>query len=252
MTEGRDDAIYSPRTQKAAVTVAQRIARDIVRQQLEPGDRLDPEREMLAEFGVGRGTLREALRLLEFQGVLAMKPGPGGGPVVLRPSATHLADTFQLIFQLNHTPYSHVIEARTHLEPLICGLAADKISPARLTDLEESVLRMEAGLDDIYEFRESNRQFHRILAEASENALFEYLVESLLGILDGMAMGISYAPRRREAVLDAHRAILAAVARRDPAEARSLMHAHVAEHALHATVKFPEAVEQTIAWGSDR
>ena len=63
------------RPPKAAMLVAQRIVRDIVPGGLRPGDVLPPERAMLATYETGRGTLREALRLLEFQGVITLKPG---------------------------------------------------------------------------------------------------------------------------------------------------------------------------------
>ena len=77
--------------QKTAVLVAQRIIRNAIRSGLEVGGSLPLEKTMLKMYDTGRGTLREALRLLEFQGVIALKPGPGGGPVLLDPDASHLA-----------------------------------------------------------------------------------------------------------------------------------------------------------------
>ena len=64
---------------KTAMIVARRIVRDIDRLSLQPGDKLPPERVMLEEYQVGRGTLRESLRFLELQGIISLKPGPGGG-----------------------------------------------------------------------------------------------------------------------------------------------------------------------------
>src|SRR5437660_9252231 len=93
-TRERSEALMSispNRPPKAAMLVAQRIVRHIVRGNLQAGDLLPPERVMLETYQTGRGTLREALRLLEFQGVIALKPGPRGGPVVLNPDASHLA-----------------------------------------------------------------------------------------------------------------------------------------------------------------
>ena len=68
------------RTVKASERVAQEIVRDIVRRGLETGDRLPLEAAMVEEYGVSRTSLREALRLLEVQGLISLKPGPGGGP----------------------------------------------------------------------------------------------------------------------------------------------------------------------------
>lgn len=64
---------------KTALLVAQRIVEDIHDQGKQPGDRLPPERDMLEQYEIGRGTLRESLRFLELQGVISLKPGPGAG-----------------------------------------------------------------------------------------------------------------------------------------------------------------------------
>src|SRR6188472_727443 len=99
--------------------IAQRIVRDIVRGEVSPGDLLPPERVMLEKYRIGRGTLREALRLLEFQGAIALKPGPGGGPILLDPDASHLASTIILLMQLQNASLRTIVEARTALEPVI-------------------------------------------------------------------------------------------------------------------------------------
>ena len=112
------------RTEKAALTVARMIIADVFESRLGPGNSLPPERVMLERYGTGRGTLREALRLLEFQGVVTLRPGPGGGPVLLRPSGAHLASSLVLLMQLNNAPFGAVIDARLTFEPLICRTAA--------------------------------------------------------------------------------------------------------------------------------
>src|SRR5713226_3607467 len=105
----RDGAIQE-RAPKTALLVARRIVRDIERLELVPGDKLPPEKEMFQQYQVGRGTLREALRFLELQGILSLKPGPGGGPVVERPDASNLA-TLLVLLQFSDARYQTVVEA---------------------------------------------------------------------------------------------------------------------------------------------
>ena len=102
---------------------------------LKPGDLLEPERTMLEKYQTGRGTLREALRLLEFQGVILLKPGPRGGPVLQNPDAAHLGSTLVLLMQLQAAPFRNIAEVRTALEPMISSLAATRMTDESLTDL---------------------------------------------------------------------------------------------------------------------
>src|SRR4051794_39628144 len=73
---------WGPRTEKVAAILARQIVRDIATRQLPPGSSLEPEGIMLERYGVSRASLREALRILETQGLITIKPGPGGGPIV--------------------------------------------------------------------------------------------------------------------------------------------------------------------------
>jgi GntR family transcriptional regulator, transcriptional repressor for pyruvate dehydrogenase complex len=236
------------RPPKAAILVAQRIVRDIVRGGLHPGDVLPPERAMLETYETGRGTLREALRLLEFQGVIALKPGPGGGPILMNPAPSHLASTLQLLMQLNQAPYRVIVEARAALEPMISRLAAERIGDDALAELAGTIDRMRASLDDRDAFADANKRFHDAIAWSCGNVLFAYIVDSLLGILDGTVIGIDYPGDRRAAILDAHAGIYAAIARRDAAAAAERMRDHIEAYARYAQQKFPEIMDRTITW----
>jgi GntR family transcriptional regulator, transcriptional repressor for pyruvate dehydrogenase complex len=238
----------SSRPPKAAMLVAQRIVRDIVRGGMQPGDLLPPERTMLQTYGTGRGTLREALRLLEFQGVLTLKPGPGGGPILTNPAPAHLASTLQLLMQLNQASYRVIVEARTALEPMISQLAAERISDESLAELSGTIERMRGEPDEDASFLDSDKRFHDVIAWSSGNVLFAYIMDSLLGILDGAVIGIDYPGQRRAAIVTAHEKIYAAIAQHDAAAARDRMREHIEAYSRFAQRRFPEILDQTITW----
>jgi GntR family transcriptional repressor for pyruvate dehydrogenase complex len=238
----------SMRPQKTAMLVAQRIVADINRRGNTAGDRLPPERVMLEEYNIGRGTLRESLRFLELQGVIALKPGPGGGPVVQQPDGASLATSLTLLLQFENAPFRTIAEARIGLEPMMAELAAERMSAAQLGDLRHSVEMMAAELGSQSVFLEMNKKFHDLIAHGSGNALFGLLIDALLGILDGSAIGIDYPDIRRKAVVKAHTRILDALEAHDPAESAAAMQDHIREYVRYAERKFPEVLEAPIVW----
>jgi DNA-binding FadR family transcriptional regulator len=240
----------SIRPQKMALIVAQRIVRDIEREGLGPGEKLPPERIMMETYEAGRGTLRESLRFLELQGVLSFKPGPGGGPVIEKPTADNLATTLTLLLQSDNARYRVIAEAREAFEPVMAQLAASRITPEGLEELERSVVDMADGLDDLEVYLDTNRRFHNVVAWASGNALFGHLVEVMVGNMDisGATQGIEYPTKRRQAVLRAHQDILEAIREADPERAEKSMRAHMDEYLTYATRKYPEALDKPIRW----
>lgn len=236
------------RPPKAAMLVARRIVADIDRDSLKPGNLLPPERTMLEKYATGRGTLREALRLLEFQGVIALKPGPRGGPVLLDPDASHLANAVVLLMQLKEAPFLTIMEARSALEPVISSLAATRISDEALAELYSTIEEMRDNLGHEHTFLDANKRFHEIIAWSSDNPLFGYIIDSLLDIMDGTIIGMDYPSRRRSAILQAHEKIYGAILDHDPGTAEALMRHHIDEYVDYAERKFPEVLDHVIPW----
>lgn len=236
------------RPAKIATLVARQISADIHARGNRLGDRLPPERTMLEQYQVGRGTLREALRFLELQGIISLKPGPGGGPVVERPDGTSLATSLMLLLQFDRAEYRAIAEARAGLEPMMAQLAATRMPIAARAALRETVEQMASSLANGPSFFRANRDFHVLIAHGSENALFGHLVEALLGILDGSSLGISYPLRQREAMVSAHAQICDAIEADDPAASAEAMAQHIADYLRYAEARYPEVLATPVSW----
>jgi GntR family transcriptional regulator, transcriptional repressor for pyruvate dehydrogenase complex len=238
----------SGRPAKTAMIIAQRIVADVARDRLSPGASLPPERMMLETYEVGRGTLREALRFLEFQGVITLKPGPRGGPVLSHPDASHLSSTLMLLMQLSEAPFRVLVEVRSALDPLVGRLAAARMSNADLAELGKTVTQMSNDIDDQRSFLEANKRFHDIIAWSSGNTLFGYIADSMIAILDGTVLGIDYPGHRRAATLNAHREIFDALQSKDEDASEGRMREHIDADVRFARLRYPELLEQVVAW----
>lgn len=238
----------SMRPQKTAVLVAKKIVADIQTRGNVVGERLPSEKLMLEQYKIGRGTLRESLRFLELQGIIVLKPGPGGGPIVQDPDGSSLATALTLLLQFENAPFRTIAEARSGLEPMMAQLAADRINKEQLAELEASLTSMSDNLTDENIFLTTNREFHRVIAHGSGNKMFGYLVESILGMLDGTAIGFDYPEHRRGAVLEAHTKIYNAIAARDASASLESMDEHIEAYSRYAERKFPDLLDAPISW----
>ena len=114
------------RGSKIAEAVAREILTRICKGGLAPGSQLPGEAQMLADYHVGRGSLREALRILEVHGIIKIKAGPGGGPVVVGTTTNDFGRMATMFFQAGGMTFREVIDARLVLEPLMARLAAER------------------------------------------------------------------------------------------------------------------------------
>jgi GntR family transcriptional repressor for pyruvate dehydrogenase complex len=230
------------------MAVAQAITDDITDRGYKPGTKLATEKDMVTRFDVGRGTLRESLRFLELNGVIVMKAGPNGGPIVAEPDARDLASLLGLFLQLHATPFSAIVNAREVLEPAIAAMAATHANKRLIDEIKGSVAGMEAFIDDQENFLAENDRFHGAVAAASGNALFSLLISSLHLITDGMPPGVTYPLPRRLVVLRAHKAVLAALEDGDAAAAEAAMRRHVQELRRYAREAFPTVYDSQLRW----
>jgi DNA-binding FadR family transcriptional regulator len=236
------------RPQKVSLAIAQRIVDDVSLDHLGPGTKLAGERDMMSRFGTGRGTLRESLRFLEMTGVLTVKAGPHGGPIVSEPDAADLAGVLGVFMQMRGLPFKALVSAREILEPELAALAAESGTPEVVAEIGDTIEGMGSFLDDEENFLAENDRFHSAVATASGNDLFALLITSLHLITDGTPLGIGYPRSRRNAVLQAHQAVYEAIQAADAEGARWAMRRHMREFRRYVESRYPEVYERVIRW----
>lgn len=233
---------------KRSTVIAQWIVKEIKDRNLKPGDHLPPEKDMLETYNVGRNTLREALRVLELQGVLTIRTGPGGGPVVTSPDSRHLASTLALLMQFADTPFRTVVQTRQLLEPITARLCAERNDQGLLADLRGSVDRMGRGLDDPELFLEENRRFHDLVAWGSDNPLFGYCINSLHWITDGSVLGVEYPRRFRKLVWQAHDEVCIGIESGEGDKAEAAMRIHMDDTLAYFEKHYQRQMDETLSW----
>lgn len=213
---------------KKAIVVADAIAEEILAQGLPPGTPVATEGQMLSQFQIGRATLREALRLLEAEGVISVRAGSKGGAVVQAPSLDRLARLLSIVFAVSGTTIGEVVVARRLFEPDVCRLAAENATDEEIEELGENVGRSRAALAAGGETIEIFRDFHSGVMTAGRNrALSAFWLASSSIITQ--QVGVGYHRAQPAAAQAAHEEILAAIKGRDKAAARDAMARHTDE-----------------------
>jgi DNA-binding FadR family transcriptional regulator len=207
--------------------IAQDLVAYIVESRLPPGARLPHEKEMIEQIGVGRTSLREALRILETRGVVTIKSGPGGGPVVRHPQPTDLTESFKLILQFQRGTMAEILDARVWLEPIAARMAAENITRHEIARLSEINAEIEAGADTEEKIVDANRRFHSVIAGSTANIVVQIYTETLLAIADEGINELHHSRDFRRAIIKGHRDIIEALEAKDPDRAEMAMREHI-------------------------
>ena len=195
--------------------------------------------------------LREALRFLELQGALRIKAGPGGGPVVSVPGASHLASVLSLHLQFADASFSSVVDARRAIYPVLASQAAENASRDDIATLRESISRMHACLQDWELFKEEARRFMSLVATASGNRVLALLVDALHRMSEGA--GAEWDERQRRSALRSYQIVIRAIENGEAEEARSIMEKSLAAAARYWERTAPGELKEPVAWiDSDR
>ncbi|HWL42715.1 MAG TPA: FCD domain-containing protein [Ilumatobacter sp.] len=174
---GNWDQLRQPRL---AELIAGVLRDRIMRGDYRDGEVLPKQEDLLTEFRVSKPSIREALRVLETEGLVHVRRGNQGGAVVHRPHFHDAAYMFGLVLQSRDVGVADVGTALRYLEPACCGLCAERpdraVVAARLTETHE---RCVASVGDDIAFVENMRQFHELLVSECGNETMKAVVGAL-------------------------------------------------------------------------
>jgi GntR family transcriptional repressor for pyruvate dehydrogenase complex len=206
--------------------VAQRLIELIASNRLGAGSPVPTERELAAAYAVGRSSVREALRILESQGVLA--PGPGGA-LVVADAPRPLSRSLRLVMTLGPADARDLFELRRVLEVDAARMAAERRLDEHLDAMRATVEEMARSLDDgdAAAYIDADVRFHLAIARATGNRLVEACMDAVRDVLRDALTAIFEIPRSASRAVDEHRAILEALAAADADRAAAAVRAHL-------------------------
>lgn len=187
--------------------------------ELDGEGRLPPEPVFAQQLGVSRHHLREALRLLEQDGLVLVRPGRNGGIFLTVPTVDVLTRTFATILARSQTSIADLMAARLLIEPAAAAIAAQEATEEEIRLLEDLVFSQEQGKDE-------NNRFHVALTSAAHNRTLLLTMQAMRGLIRSLDRYAGTA-KMHAASIRAHRRIVQAVRNRDAAAAAELVRRHL-------------------------
>ncbi|MFO1427319.1 MAG: FCD domain-containing protein [Steroidobacteraceae bacterium] len=237
------------RVLKTSELIARDIILDISEGGLQTGDSLPPEASMLKHYEVGRASLREALRLLEVQGLVHIRAGAKGGPVVGAATAENLARMLTLYFGLAGATYEDLTDVMLLLYPRVAEIAASrKLTKAEAQALQASVDSACGSPNPRMIRTETLKDFHMLLAEFSRNRVWQLVVDSVALIFADHIISTTDSREFHARTAADHKEIGDAVLAGDIAAAGKAMREHTVRMIEFYRSQTPAIFSQLIEW----
>ena len=218
--------------EKAAQVVAKQIKQAILNGDLAVGDRLPSEKEMIEQFGYSRAVVREALRLLEGDGLIEVSAGRNGGGIVTNPGTDQIMSNIDMLLRMQQTNVKEVYVAQRLIEPIVIKLAIENASSEDFVKIRETIDLIEQHPGDIELVRLQSNRFHTLLGEATKNNV----ISVVSAILRQIIVDFHYEGDEKEALSIAriHGRILEAIEAKDVEVAirRALRHINLGESVM--------------------
>ena len=163
--------------------VVEQLQQAILSGDIQPGEMLPPEMKLKEMFETGRGTIREALRMLEQKGLIDIRVGAGGGIVVRNMGVEKITEHLNMLMQVKKVNLDHIAGFREGVEGLVAEIAAKKANKQDIVLLRSKLAEIKKLMtcDQSYwhRFIELDIEIHRIIAKIAANPIYEAVTEMI-------------------------------------------------------------------------
>lgn len=235
------DVTFKPvKTRRLFEEICDQIRAELETGTLKPGDKLPAERDLASHFGVSRLAVREALRSLEYAGIVGLQKGVKGGAFILGGRPEAVRESMQDLLVLGSISLSSLTEARAALLETVIRLACKRGTNADFDAIERNVERTAAATPEVLhpERLEIAREFYHLIAAASKNEVLEIIVDATTDIV--LKLFIQLHPDLLPNLLSSRRKFVEHLRARDADAAVVDMerhikkvHQHLARHAIN-------------------
>jgi len=218
-------------TDRISQVIVDQIKEAVFQKKLNPGDKLPSERQLIDQFKTSRVTIREALRTLEQFGILEIRRGMEGGAFIRDPNTKFINNFLQDMFSMGKIKISNFTEARMAIEPFSVKLATERITEDSLKKVKQNIQEAAECLNkgNKNDARLLDLEFHRLIANASQNPVIFFMIDSIMDIMENNVSSIPLAAKTVERTNQYHEEIFAALEGRDIRKAQNLMLKHIQE-----------------------
>jgi GntR family transcriptional repressor for pyruvate dehydrogenase complex len=204
----------------------EKLVGHVVNGDWKPGDRIPAERELSQQLGIGRASLREALKALELLGIIESRVGDGTfvcprSDFMARPLLWAIAGTDQSELQ-------DLIDARLAMEEAVAGFAAERATSEDVQRIQEAHIEMRDHLHEAQLSVEGDMRFHAALSAAAHNQILQHAVELLRNLMKPWIVMKHKIPGAAARSYEQHERVIAAILNRSSAQAREAMRSHIA------------------------
>jgi DNA-binding FadR family transcriptional regulator len=236
------------RTEKIAESVAREIIRDMKQQGLQAGAMLPHESVMLGRYDIGRGSLREALRILEVNGLVTIKTGPNGGPVIAKHDPRSFGQMTTLHLQSIGATYRELLDARVEYEALLARKAAERQDAQGALDIRTAMESAKESSEDDLEYAARSTGFHAAVCDAGQNRVIALAAKSIQSIWSQHVTKVLFGREDRPEVHRQHEGITRAIENHDARRAERLMRAHMQHYQEYCETLYPARMDDIVDW----